>query len=105
VEEGREVLNFSEWGTNGEGEEGEEMAESIWEGEMPMPIFLLTHPEARLTDAELDQLAQGLMATGGGEGEGASPTNGATPIRKMMTNTKKMRTMIEVERVVSARHG
>ena len=65
VDEGRRELNFSEWGTNGEGEEGEEMAEAIWEGEMPMPFFLLTHPEARLTDAELDQLAQGLLATGG----------------------------------------
>ena len=36
--------------------------------EMPPAVFLITHPEARLTDAELDQLAQGLMATGGGEG-------------------------------------
>lgn len=71
VEEGREVLNFSEWGSNGEGEEGEEMAEAIWEGEMPMPVFLLAHPEARLTDAELDQLAQGLLVTGGSEGEAA----------------------------------
>lgn len=69
VEEGRYELNFSEWGTNGEGEEGEEMAEVIWEGEMPMKVFLITHPEARLTDTERDQLAQGLQATGGGEGE------------------------------------
>jgi hypothetical protein len=60
-------------GTNGEGEEGEEMAESIWDGEMPLPVFLITHPEARLTDAELDQLAQGLLATGGAEGEGGEP--------------------------------
>ncbi|MCC6607463.1 MAG: heme-binding domain-containing protein [Anaerolineae bacterium] len=66
VDEGREKLNFSEW--NSGGEEGEEMAETIWEGEMPPAVFLITHPEARLTDAELDQLAQGLMATGGGEG-------------------------------------
>lgn len=66
VDEGREKLNFSEW--NSGGEEGEEMAESIWEGEMPPAVFLITHPEARLTDAELDQLAQGLMTTGGGEG-------------------------------------
>ncbi len=35
---------------------------------MPPAVFLITHPEARLTDAELDQLAQGLMTTGGGEG-------------------------------------
>jgi mono/diheme cytochrome c family protein len=69
VNEGRETLNFSEWGSGGEGEEGGEMAETIREGEMPPAVFLITHPEARLTDAELQQLTQGLIATGGGEGE------------------------------------
>jgi len=63
--EGRETLNFSEWGTRGEGEEGGEMAEQIQEGEMPMPIYLLTHTDARLTDAEKTALANGLYATGG----------------------------------------
>ncbi len=65
TEEGREYLNFSEWGTRGEGEEGGEMAEQIEEGEMPMPKFLLTHPEARLTDAEKTALIKGLKATAG----------------------------------------
>lgn len=64
VEEGRQKLNFSEWGTRGEGEEGGEMVESIDRGRMPPAIFLITHPEARLTDAELEQLAQGLRLTG-----------------------------------------
>lgn len=75
VDEGREYLNFSEWGSGGEGEEGEEMAEAIYDGEMPERSYLITHSEARLTDAELEALAQGLLATGGGErdagGEGS----------------------------------
>jgi hypothetical protein len=77
VEEGRENLNFSEWG-NGtrEGEEGEEMAEVIFEGEMPPPYYLITHPEARLTDSEKTFLAQGLMAIGGGESERGRQENG-----------------------------
>lgn len=74
VDEGREYVNFSEWGNGrGEGEEGEEMAEVIYEGEMPPPVYLLTHPEARLTDAQKQTLAEGLAASaGGGNGrEGA----------------------------------
>jgi hypothetical protein len=63
--EGREYLNFSEWGKGFEGEEGEEMVEEIKEGEMPMPIYLLMHPEARLTPAEKNTLVTGLLATAG----------------------------------------
>ena len=77
VDEGRQVLNFSTWG-NGRGEEGEEIGEVIWEGEMPPAQFLLTHPEARLTDAEKQQLIRGLTASGlgeGGESEGADRDN------------------------------
>ena len=70
VDEGRQVLNFSTWG-NGRGEEGEEIGEVIWEGEMPPAQFLLTHPEARLTDAEKQQLIRGLTASGIGEGRGS----------------------------------
>jgi hypothetical protein len=66
VEEGRHKLNFSEWGS-GE-EEGEEMAESIYK-DMPPKVFLITHPEALLTDAKKQILAQGLALTGGGEYE------------------------------------
>ncbi len=62
VDEGRKKLNFSTWGFGGE-EEAEEMAEVIYEGEMPLPIYLLTHAEARLSAAEKEALAQGLMAS------------------------------------------
>ena len=68
TEEGRQYLNFSEWGSNREGEEGEEMVEQIKKGDMPLPIYLPTHPEARLTPAEKTALINGLLATAG-EGE------------------------------------
>ena len=57
------------WITTNVTEEGEEMAEVIQEGEMPPPVFLITHPEARLTDAEKQALIQGLQAVGGSENE------------------------------------
>jgi hypothetical protein len=66
VEEGRQALNFSEW--NRASEEGEEMAEEILEGEMPLWFYLLLHPEANLTAAEQQQLVTGLRQLGGGAG-------------------------------------
>ena len=75
VDEGREKLNFSEWGRF---DEIDEIAEVVMEGEMPPAQFLITHPEARLTQTEKQALAAGLMKTagisagggGGGEEEG-----------------------------------
>lgn len=72
VIEGREYLNFSDWNHSREGDEVEEMGETVLEGEMPLRSFLLTHPEARLTDAEKQALADGLAATAA-----LSPTTGA----------------------------
>jgi hypothetical protein len=67
VDEGRAVLNFSEWGT-GE-QESDEIVESVREGEMPTWDYELLHPDARLTDAELETFIAGLTATfGAGEG-------------------------------------
>ncbi|MBE7552383.1 MAG: heme-binding domain-containing protein [Anaerolineales bacterium] len=78
VQEGRDALNFSEWrvskgeGAEGreddEGEEFEEITEVISEGEMPPRQYLLMHPEARLTDTEINALIAGLKATFGAEG-------------------------------------
>ena len=71
VDEGREHLNFSTWnqrqGERGEeeGEESEELVEVVREGSMPPRNFLLTHPEARLSDAERAALIEGLAATTG----------------------------------------
>lgn len=66
VEEGRAELNYSEWNRP---QEGEESAETVREGSMPPSSYLLTHADARLTDAELTALAEGLAATFGDEGE------------------------------------
>ena len=69
VHDGRQYLNSSERGLgNRERAEGKEVAEFIYEGEMPPPMFLITHLEARLTDAEKQQLAQGQQTIGGGGG-------------------------------------
>ncbi len=63
TDEGRQHLNFSEWNQGGKGREPFEMVETIDNGSMPMPIFLVTHPEARLTAAEKEALMQGLRTT------------------------------------------
>ncbi|MBZ0136084.1 MAG: heme-binding domain-containing protein [Planctomycetes bacterium] len=67
VDEGREKLNFSEW--DRPQKEADEAAEAVREGEMPMWIYLPTHPEARLTDAETQALISGLEATTGTKDE------------------------------------
>jgi mono/diheme cytochrome c family protein len=63
VDQGREELNYSEWNR----QEGEESAETVREGSMPPRPYLLTHPDAHLTDSELAALADGLAATFGDE--------------------------------------
>jgi hypothetical protein len=95
VREGRDKLNFSEWGVStrassegvGEAEEGEreaaeygergeqaepdEIVEEVEKGKMPLPNYLLLHPEARLSPAETEALIGGLKATFGPGAEGA----------------------------------
>ncbi len=66
VDEGRTKLNFSTWGT-GE-QETERLADLVREGEMPPWDYLLTHPEARLSDAESQALIDGMAATIGSRG-------------------------------------
>lgn len=61
VDEGRAVLNFSEW-NRGNSEAGES-ADTVREREMPPRSYLLVHPEARMSEAEREQLARGLEAT------------------------------------------
>ena len=62
VDEGREKFNISD----GSGE-ADESAEKVAEGEMPLPIYTLMHPEAKLSASEKTELIQGLQATFGGE--------------------------------------
>ena len=67
--EGRGELNFSEWGvTQSNGREPREikpdkLRREIASGSMPPRIYLITHPEARLTNAEKQQLIDGLIAS------------------------------------------
>lgn len=59
VEEGREHLNFSIWGDYGAGKKEhkiEECVEMIKEGEMPIKGYGLTHPKARLTKGQREDL-------------------------------------------------
>jgi len=54
VEEGRDELNFSDWQRfAGDAHLLEEIPEEVEEGEMPMPIYLLTHREAKVSPQEL----------------------------------------------------
>jgi hypothetical protein len=61
VEEGRQILNFSEWNT-GRRYRTEEIFEVIQDGEMPPVTYLPTHPSARLSQAETADLIKGLQA-------------------------------------------
>ena len=67
VFEGREKLNFSEWGLREM--ETDEIFETTQEGEMPPVLYLIQHPEARFSQAEKQALLQGIQATFGGDGE------------------------------------
>ncbi|HEX6286202.1 MAG TPA: heme-binding domain-containing protein [Acidimicrobiia bacterium] len=67
VDEGREELNYSEWSRR---QESGESAETVRERSMPPRSYLLPHPDARLTDADLAALANDMTATFGDEGEG-----------------------------------
>jgi len=65
IEEGRGNLNFSEWeiGSKRAQRAADEVREVISSGEMPLPIYLIQHPEARLTDAEKQELLSGFEAS------------------------------------------
>lgn len=68
VDEARSKFNVSEWGRPGKNE-GEEAAEELGEGNMPLRPYLLAHPSARLSAEERATLIAGLRATFGEEGE------------------------------------
>jgi len=63
VHEGREHLNFSEW--DKEQRHAADAAHEVEEGEMPLRIYTLLHPEARLEGAAKDHLVEGLKKTFG----------------------------------------
>lgn len=66
VVEGREALNFSEWGIGEtEAEDVEEIVEQISTGQMPPTRYLLLNPGAELSELEQTQLINGIVATVG----------------------------------------
>lgn len=62
VEDGRAVLNFSEW-QRPQQANLQEVVEAIRETEMPPIQYRVLHSEARLTDTERQQLEVGLVAS------------------------------------------
>lgn len=59
IDEGREHLNFSIWGTYESSEQLEmlhECAEEVEEGKMPLPSYTWTHGAAKLTDYQRNLL-------------------------------------------------
>ena len=61
VDEGRAVLNFSEWPRPQA--EAKEAPEEVADGEMPPLAYTLVHAHARLNAADRDRLVQGLAKT------------------------------------------
>ena len=52
---GRENMNFSDWESLSKMDKAKllgNIAEEVEDGEMPMPIYILMHPEAKLTDSQ-----------------------------------------------------
>jgi hypothetical protein len=65
VQRGRAHMNFSDWGAPGN--EADEAPEQLAEGEMPLPLYLRAHPDARLNPAERAALIAGLDRTLAGD--------------------------------------
>jgi hypothetical protein len=77
VEQGRDELNFSTWGSD-DGE-ADDAAEAVAEGSMPPRRYVLVHPDAALSDAERQVLADALEAMDrarGGGGDRSGPGGG-----------------------------
>ena len=65
VYEAREHLNVSDWGRPKQ--DGDEAAEMLREGEMPLWCYLPLHPRARLSDADHERLIAGRERTFGSD--------------------------------------
>lgn len=64
VNEGRRVFNFSEWTPEQQQASApEETVELVSKNLMPLPYYIILHPEADFTPLEKGQLLNGLIAT------------------------------------------
>jgi hypothetical protein len=61
VDEGRSHLNFSEFDRRQD--HADDCAEELEKGDMPPWVYLPTHPDARLSEAEKAELVAGFRAT------------------------------------------
>lgn len=67
INEAREHLNFSEWGTYAEKKANhklEEMYEEVEEGEMPLNSYTIIHGEADLTDEQREAFVAWIKTVG-----------------------------------------
>ncbi|MCB9360486.1 MAG: heme-binding domain-containing protein [Flavobacteriales bacterium] len=65
INEGREELNFSEWGTFKEKRKKhklEECIEMVEENEMPLESYLITHSDSKLSDSQKTELLKWFKA-------------------------------------------
>lgn len=76
VDEGREKLNVSEWGTTLQGEHAEHIAEEVQKGSMPPASYLLMHPDARLDAAGIQAFVKGANDTFGPQESGEEGEEG-----------------------------
>ena len=66
VQKGRQILDFSEWGTplqGGRSSDPQRIAESVLSGRMPPIQYWIAHWNAKLSSAQKQQLAKGLLAS------------------------------------------
>jgi hypothetical protein len=77
VNDGRKHFNMSDWKPG----DGDEAAEEVRKGDMPMWRYTLMHPEARLTDTEKKKFISGLIATFGEKKEGKNKSKRDKTIR------------------------
>lgn len=64
VQRGRAALNFSKWEeTCCTEEQIDNMAATVTKNHMPLPYYLVLHPEARLSQVEQGHLVYGLIST------------------------------------------
>jgi len=68
VDHGRHELNFSQW--DRPQDEADEAAEQVRKGKMPLEIYVVLHPSAKLSPAERDALTSGLTLTISADGGG-----------------------------------
>ena len=63
VARGHHKLNLSEWNTGDSEQESDDIPKVLRRGSMPPKKYLLLHPGAQLSDAEVQQLLAGLQAS------------------------------------------